>query len=51
MDDPKTNLDHIGPNPCFDYSIGSAVVEKTQYNRQRADHTFAARAAEGGKKF
>ena len=30
--------------------LGGAMVEKLIYNTQRADHTLAARAAEGGKK-
>lgn len=31
--------------------IGGAFVEKMQYNLNRADHTLAARTAEGGKKY
>jgi NTP pyrophosphatase (non-canonical NTP hydrolase) len=41
----------------FDYAgsegmdIGGAIIEKLQYNTQRADHKKENRAAEGGKKF
>lgn len=41
----------------FDYAgdngldLGGALIEKLEYNRSRADHTNAARLAEGGKKF
>lgn len=31
--------------------LGGAVAEKLAYNRTRADHSRAARAAEGGKKW
>jgi len=31
--------------------LGGALIEKLEYNRSRADHTNAARLAEGGKKF
>jgi hypothetical protein len=33
------------------YDLGAAIAEKLAYNRQRADHTHAARLAEGGKKY
>jgi NTP pyrophosphatase (non-canonical NTP hydrolase) len=32
-------------------NIAEAIHEKRAYNRQRADHTFEARAAADGKKF
>lgn len=41
----------------FDYAgsqeldLGGAIVEKLQYNANRADHKKEHRAAEGGKKF
>jgi NTP pyrophosphatase (non-canonical NTP hydrolase) len=41
----------------FDYAgaygldIEGAYQEKREYNRNRADHTYKARAAKGGKKF
>jgi NTP pyrophosphatase (non-canonical NTP hydrolase) len=41
----------------FDYAgwrsldLGSALVEKMEYNRNRLDHTNAARCAPGGKKY
>ncbi len=41
-------FDYCGDN---DIDIGGALVEKMQYNRQREDHTNAARLASGGKKF
>lgn len=31
--------------------LGGALVEKLEYNAQRADHTHAARLAAGGKQF
>lgn len=42
---------------AFDYAaghgldLGGAIVEKMEYNKRRADHTYAARKAAGGKKF
>lgn len=33
------------------YDLEGAIVEKTEYNATRADHTYAARNALGGKKF
>lgn len=33
------------------YDIGGAVMEKIQYNRNRADHKIENRAKDGGKKF
>jgi len=33
------------------YDIGGAIVEKIQYNRNRADHKAKNREKEGGKKF
>lgn len=41
-------FDYCGDN---DLDIGGAFVEKMQYNRQREDHTNAARLSPGGKKF
>ena len=41
-------LDYCGEKGI---DIGGAFVEKTLYNRSRADHTNAARLAPGGKKF
>ena len=41
-------LDYCGDN---NLDIGGAFVEKLQYNRQRQDHTNAARLAPEGKKF
>lgn len=35
----------------FDYDLDGAIVEKLEYNRTRADHTYEARASENGKKF
>lgn len=34
----------------LDLDIGGALVDKLLYNLTRADHTLAARAADGGKK-
>lgn len=31
--------------------VPGAVIEKNRYNRARADHKLAARAADGGKKY
>ena len=36
---------------AFGYDLAGAVIEKLEYNRNRADHKPANRAAEGGKKF
>lgn len=36
---------------AYGFDIAGAVSEKLAYNAKRADHTYAARAAEGGKKF
>lgn len=33
------------------YDVGGAFAEKMAYNWDRQDHSFAARNAEGGKKF
>ena len=33
------------------FSLGDAIAEKMAYNKQRADHKAAARAAENGKKY
>ncbi len=33
------------------YDLGAAIAEKLAYNRQRHDHTHAARLAEGGKRY
>lgn len=33
------------------YDIGGAVMEKIQYNRNRADHKIENRTKDGGKKF
>ena len=41
-------FDYCGDN---NLNIGEVFVEKMQYNRQRQDHTNAARLAPGGKKF
>lgn len=41
-------FDYCGDN---NLDIGGAFIEKMQYNRQREDHTNAARLAPGGKKF
>ena len=41
-------FDYCGDNSL---DIGGAFIEKMQYNRQREDHTNAARIAPGGKKF
>ena len=41
-------LDYAGEHGL---DVGGAFVEKTLYNRQRADHTNEARLAAGGKKF
>lgn len=35
----------------FGLDIGAALVEKLEYNMQRADHKPANRMAQGGKKF
>ncbi|MFT6125783.1 MAG: hypothetical protein ACJAVA_000224 [Flavobacteriaceae bacterium] len=35
----------------FDYDIGGAIVEKIEYNRNRADHKIENRVKNGGKKF
>ena len=34
-----------------DYDIEGAMLEKLEYNKQRADHKRENRAKEGGKKF
>ena len=36
---------------CLGLDLGAAIVEKLIYNANRADHTLAARAADGGKAF
>jgi hypothetical protein len=36
---------------AFGYDLDGAVAEKRAYNRQRADHSAAARRAPGGKKW
>lgn len=36
---------------ALNYNLAGAILEKLKYNRTRADHQLAARAAEGGKKF
>lgn len=36
---------------AFGYDLENAYQEKMAYNARRADHTHAARKAEGGKKF
>ena len=41
-------LDYCGARG---FDIGAAVLEKSRYNKQRADHKAAARSASGGKKF
>lgn len=33
------------------YDLGGAVVEKLEYNKNRADHKLENRVKEGGKKF
>lgn len=35
----------------FGYDIGGAIVEKMEYNKNRADHKLENRSQEGGKKF
>ena len=35
----------------FNYDIGGAIVEKIEYNRNRADHKIENRVKNGGKKF
>ena len=35
----------------FGYDIGGAIVEKMEYNRNRADHKLENRVKDGGKKF
>ena len=35
----------------WNYDIGGAVVEKMEYNRNRADHKLENRQKENGKKF
>lgn len=41
-------FDYCGDN---DLNIGEVFVEKMQYNRQRQDHTNAARSGPNGKRF
>lgn len=36
---------------AFGYDLEGAYQEKREYNRNRADHTYEVRAADGGKKF
>lgn len=33
------------------FNLGDAIAEKMEYNKHRADHKAAARAAEGGKRY
>lgn len=35
----------------FNYDIGGAIIEKLEYNRNRADHKLENRQKENGKKF
>jgi hypothetical protein len=35
----------------FGYDLGGAIVEKLEYNQNRADHKIENRLKEGGKKF
>jgi len=35
----------------WNYDIGGAVIEKLEYNRNRADHKIENRKKDGGKKF
>lgn len=35
----------------LDLDLGGALVEKLEYNKSRADHTYAARKENNGKKF
>lgn len=35
----------------FNYDVGGAIIEKIEYNRNRADHKLANRVKDGGKKF
>lgn len=35
----------------FNYDLGGAILEKIQYNRNRADHKIENRIKDGGKKF
>lgn len=35
----------------WNYDIGGAIIEKMEYNRNRADHKIKNRSKEGGKKF
>lgn len=35
----------------FGYDLGGAVIEKLEYNANRADHKLENRTKEGGKKF
>ena len=41
-------FDYAGDN---NLDLGGALMEKLEYNRNRVDHTNAARLAPGGKKF
>ena len=36
---------------CLGFDLGAAIYEKLVYNTRRADHTLAARGADGGKAF
>lgn len=36
---------------AMEYDIEGAILEKLEYNKQRADHKLENRAKEGGKKF
>jgi hypothetical protein len=35
----------------FNYDIGGAIIEKLEYNANRADHKIENRGKDGGKKF
>jgi len=35
----------------WNYDIGGAIIEKLEYNKNRADHKIQNRKLEGGKKF
>jgi len=35
----------------FNYDIGGAIIEKMEYNANRADHKIENRGKDGGKKF
>lgn len=41
----------VAANNTFNLDVDGAIIEKREYNAQRADHKLENRMAEGGKKF